>query len=197
MNIRLTPKSMSFYLLLTALFALGLFFSMRFLPKGTATESENTIVSHTPATKSSQAENQQTETESKPQDPPEIPPDKAIQQLAQVWNQGSAEEIANLFMTDGTLIIPTGSQIQSRAEIQKTISEKRAGILKETTLTNTVDEITRPDPNTVLVEGTYKLDGIKVLGVSTSATGLYKIRQVKRDGRWFISRAEVIRRDKG
>ena len=70
-------------------------------------------------------------------------------------------------------------------------------MLKETTLTNTVDELSLPDSNTALIQGTYRLDGIKVLGVSTSATGSYKLRQVKRDGRWFIAKAEVIGRDKG
>lgn len=129
--------------------------------------------------------------------PTETPPDGTIEELVRTWNQGNAEEIAGLFTSDGTLIIPTGSQIRSRDEIRKTISEKRAGLLKATTLTNTVDEVSRPDAETAVVHGTYKLDGINVLGFSTSAAGSYQLRQIKRDGRWLISRAEVTGRDRG
>lgn len=153
------------------------------------------IPSHTPT--ESEAKNKNTSSAGITAESPETPPDGTIKELVQTWNQGSAEDIARLFMSDWTLIIPSGSQIQSRDEIKKTISEKRAGVLKETTLTNTVDEVTQPAPDTVLVQGTYKLNGIKILGVSTSATGSYKLRQVKRNGRWFISKAELLGRDKG
>jgi uncharacterized protein (TIGR02246 family) len=196
MNIQFTPKSVSVYLLLTAFLALILFFATRFLTKGTATEPQDNIQSHTSVTAPEKAvmDNAAEKTSDESAD---TAPDKTVQQLVETWNRGKPEEIAGLFMADGTLVIPTGSEIQSRDQIQKTISEKRAGVLKETTLSNTVDQVTRPDENTALVQGTYKLEGIKVLGVSTNSTGSYKIRQVKRDGRWFISRAEVIGREKG
>ena len=92
------------------------------------------------------------------------------------------------------MIIPTGTSIQSRSEIEKMIAEK--GLLKETTLSNTVDEIARPDAETAIVKGTYQLEGIKILGFSTSATGFYVLRQIKQEGRWLISRAEVNRGNK-
>ena len=182
-------SSPKFYVLAAALLTLIVFFSARFLRKGTADETAGPT-SHSEATTGSTSEHSTAGNESGESTEP--PPDKTIAQLVQTWNRGSAEEIATLFASDGTLVIPSGSQIRSRAEIQKTISEKRAGVLKETVLTNTVDEITRPDPNTALVLGTYKLDGIKILGVSTSATGSYKLRQVKHNGRWIISRAELV-----
>ena len=94
------------------------------------------------------------------------------------------------------MIIPTGTSIQSRSEIEKTIAEKRSGLLKETTLSNTVDEIARPDAETAIVKGTYQLEGIKILGFNTSTTGSYVLRQIKEEGRWLISRAEVNRGNK-
>lgn len=196
MNIQFTPKSVSVYLLLTGFLALMLFFATRFLPKGTATEPQDNIQSHTPvsAREKNDAHKAAEKSSAESADPA---PDETVQQLVETWNRGKSEEIAGLFMPDGTLVIPTGSEIQTRDQIQKTISEKRAGVLKETTLSNTVDQVNRPDENTALVRGTYKLEGIKVLGVSTSSSGSYKIRQVKRDGRWYISRAEVIGGDKG
>jgi hypothetical protein len=49
-------------------------------------------------------------------------------------------------------------------------------------LTNTVDEIARPDAETAIVKGTYQLEGIKILGFSTSATGFYVLRQTNKKG---------------
>jgi uncharacterized protein (TIGR02246 family) len=188
---------MSYFVWVAAFLALTLFFAARFLRKGTATENEPAIVSHTPAENEAKEKHTGAATQSGTEEPAETPPDGTIKELVKTWNHGSADDIASLFMSDGMLIIPSGSQIQSRDEIKKTIFEKRAGVLKETILTNTVDEVTQPAPDTALVHGTYKLDGIKILGVSTSATGTYKLRQVKRNGRWLISRAEVMGRDKG
>ena len=198
MNSPLSSKSLNYIMIgLAALLALTVFFAARFLRKGTATENEATIASHTQAGSEAKEKDTGTETGAKTPEPADMPPDRTIEELVQTWNRGSAEEIASLFMSDGTLIIPSGSQIQSRDEIKKTISEKRAGVLKETTLTNTVDEVSQPAPDTALVHGTYKLDGIKILGVSTSTTGSYKLRQVKRNGRWFISKAELAKQDNG
>jgi uncharacterized protein (TIGR02246 family) len=119
-----------------------------------------------------------------------------VGELVRTWNGGNAEQIAGLFAIDGTLVIPSGKQIQTRDEIKKTISEQRAGVLKETTLTNTVDQVSRPDPRTAVVQGTYKLDGINLLGFTTTASGSYILRQVKRDdGRWLIAKAEVKKGD--
>jgi uncharacterized protein (TIGR02246 family) len=198
MNSPLSFKSRNhIILLLAALLAFMLFFAARFLWVNTATENDPTIASHTPAESEANEKERDAGAAATTAEPADIPPDRTIKELVQTWNRGSAEEIASLFMSDGALIIPSGSQIQSREEIKKTLSEKRAGVFKETTLTNTIDEVTQPSPDTALVHGTYKLEGIKILGVSKSATGLYKLRQVKRDGRWFISKAELMGRDNG
>lgn len=125
----------------------------------------------------------------------EVPPERIVGELVRTWNGGNVDEIARLFAADGTLVIPSGAQIETRDEIKRTISEQRAGVLKETTLTNTVDQVSRPDPQTAVVRGTYKLDGINLLGFSTNASGSYVLRQVKRDGRWLIARAEVRKGD--
>ncbi len=187
MQIQFSLKSLSFFVVLAVLLAPIFFFSVRFLPKDTATQNEQ-IHSDIPSDSSERP---------KAREPAEPPPDRTIKELVHTWNQGNAEDIARLFMSDGTLIIPPGSQIQSRPEIRKTISENRAGVLKKTTLSNTIDKVSQPDPETAVVQGTYKLDGIKILGFSTSATGSYKLRQVKRQGRWLIARAEVTKGDNG
>lgn len=120
----------------------------------------------------------------------EVPKETAIK-LARAWNQGRSREIAELFAADGELTIPNGSKIQSKAAIERTIAEKRNGVLSETTLRNTVDEISQIDGNTAVVKGRYQLDGIKVLGFSTGAKGTFVLRQSKHEGKWLISSAEV------
>lgn len=122
-----------------------------------------------------------------------LPPELAIKELVRAWNHNDTKSIAGLFVHNGVLVIPTGSEIHSRDEIQKTISDQRGGILKETTLTNTVDEVSNPATDSAIVKGTYRIDGIKFMGFDTSANGSYVFRQIKRDGRWLISRAEVMR----
>lgn len=124
-------------------------------------------------------------------------PDQTANQLAQAWNQGSSREIANLFAPDGELTIPGGSKIQSKSEIAKTIDEKRGGLLKETTLSSTVDEVSQVDANTAIVKGRYQLSGIKILGFSKTATGTFVFRQRKSERRWLISEAEVKNGDGG
>ena len=122
-------------------------------------------------------------------------PAKIIGNLVRAWNHGSTNEIAEMFAADGVLVIPAGSQIQSRAEINKAIVERRAGLLKDTTLRNTVKNVSQPDANRATVKGTYQLEGIKLLGFTKSASGSYVLHQVKHEGQWLISHAEVTTGD--
>jgi uncharacterized protein (TIGR02246 family) len=120
-------------------------------------------------------------------------PESTINELVQAWNKRDSERIAALFLPDGVLRIPTGSEIRSRDEIKNTIAKHQNGMLSETTLTNTVEGISKADEDNVVVKGTYQLDGIKVLGFSTKSAGTFELRQTKRDGRWLIAKAEVAR----
>jgi uncharacterized protein (TIGR02246 family) len=119
------------------------------------------------------------------------PPDQTVSKLARAWNQGKSQEIAALFTPDGILTIPDGSKFQSRPEIGKTITEKQSGILSETRLSNTVDEVSEIDANTTVVKGRFQLDGLKILGFNKAANGTFVLRQLKKDGKWLISDAEV------
>jgi uncharacterized protein (TIGR02246 family) len=124
-------------------------------------------------------------------------PEVTARRLSQAWNQGSSQEVANLFTADGELTIPDGSKIRSKPEIEKTIDEKRAGILKETTLNSTVDDVSQIDADTAIVKGRYELAGIKILGFNKAAGGTFVLRQENVNGRWLISKAEVKSGDPG
>lgn len=117
-------------------------------------------------------------------------PESTVKELVQAWNLGNADKIAELFLPDGVLRLPTGSEIKSREEIKNTIAKHHDGMLKETKLTNSIEGVSTNGNNTV-VKGNFQLEGIKILGFSTSSTGTYEIHGAKRDGRWLIAKAEV------
>jgi uncharacterized protein (TIGR02246 family) len=117
-------------------------------------------------------------------------PESTVKELVQAWNKGDPNKIAELFLSDGVLFLPTGAEIKSREEIKNTIAKHHDGMLKETKLTNRIEGVST-DGEKAIVKGNYQLDGIKVLGFSTSATGSYEFHGTKRDGRWLIAKAEV------
>lgn len=120
-------------------------------------------------------------------------PESTIKELVQAWNKRDSEMISALFLPDGVLKIPTGAEIRSREEIKNTIAKHQNGMLSDTTLTNTVEGISKSDEDNVIVKGTYQLDGIKILGFSRKSTGTFEILGIKRGGRWLIAKAEVMR----
>jgi uncharacterized protein (TIGR02246 family) len=121
----------------------------------------------------------------------EAAPESTIKEFVQAWNKRDLEMIAALFLPEGVLRIPTGAEIRSREEIKNAIAKHQNGMLSDTTLTNTVEGISKADEDNVVVKGTYQLDGIKILGFSTKSTGTFEIFGTKRGGRWLIAKAEV------
>lgn len=119
-------------------------------------------------------------------------PESAVKQLVQAWNEGNADKIAELFLSDGVLRLPTGSEIKSRDEIKNTIAKHHDGMLKDTKLKNSIERVST-DGDKAVVKGNYQLEGIKVLGFSTSSAGTYEFHGTKREGRWLIAKAEVTR----
>ena len=119
-------------------------------------------------------------------------PESTVKELVHAWNHGDANRIAELFLPDGVLRLPTGSEINSREEIKNTIAKHHDGMLKETKLTNSIEGVST-NGNNAVVRGNYQLEGIKMLGFSTSSSGTYEVHGAKRDGRWLIAKAEVTR----
>lgn len=119
---------------------------------------------------------------------------KLVEGLVAAWNKNDTETIAKLFLPDAVLITPTGSVIRSRTEIRKRIIDERQGRLKETMLQNTVEAVSVLNNGTALVKGRYRLDGMKILGFKTAPEGPFILRQKKQQGRWMISRAEILRK---
>ena len=65
-------------------------------------------------------------------------------------------------------------------------------MLKDTKLKNSIERVST-DGDKAVVKGNYQLEGIKVLGFSTSSAGTYEFHGTKREGRWLIAKAEVTR----
>jgi uncharacterized protein (TIGR02246 family) len=167
-----------------------MFMSLHYLRDESATEHEQSVSSRT----SNGSAERPNGTESvPPYRKSELRPDSTAQELTRAWNQGRAEDIAEMFAPDAVLILFDGAQVQSRRQIEDTIAEKSAGLRKNTTLTHSVADVYEADAERATVKGTYQLEDIKILGLTKATTGSYVLHQVKRDGRWLIARAEVSR----
>jgi uncharacterized protein (TIGR02246 family) len=120
---------------------------------------------------------------------------KMVDNLISAWNKNDPEAIAKLFLPNGVLVTPTGSVIRSRSEIRKRINHERQGKLKDTTLTHAVKKISMLDNGTAVVEGVYQVKGMKILGVEASPEGTFVVRHKKQQGRWMISKAEILKKN--
>jgi hypothetical protein len=89
----------------------------------------------------------------------QLGPESIIKNIVLAWNRGDVRAIAAFFLTDGVLVTTTGSVIQSRGEIQKTIAKERQGTLKDTLLKNSVDDVS-VDGGYSDCQGKYQLDGM-------------------------------------
>jgi uncharacterized protein (TIGR02246 family) len=187
-----TKNVLSVYLLIFLAIAVTLVLVDTFhregdLPRKSPTEYEKTPHSESQSSSNGESRIRKANVEAK----------ETASKFVRAWNQGNSKEIAELFTADAILTMPNGSEIQSKSEIEKEITEKRDGLLSETTLSNAVDEVSQIDVNTAVVKGRYQVTGIKILGLSTEATGTFILRQLNREGKWLISKAEIRNGDGG
>ena len=206
-------RSWSSFAIAAAVLLLFAFVGVRGLRNRAAVSEAPIVASEENARSQAPSDDRQTLSENVPNQPTEVPPEQStasndsepnvkkseadpavtIKDLVQAWNKGDPERLAELFLPNGVLRLPTGTEIQSRDEIRKAFTEQRAGKLKDTKLSNTVDEVSTPSAQSAAVKGTYQIEGVKIVGFDINTTGNYVIEQAKRDGRWFIAKAELKR----
>ncbi len=117
---------------------------------------------------------------------------RVIETVVNAWNRSDADTLAQQFLPDGLVVLPRGNQIQSRPNIRKRVAEERNGRLQETTLQKTVENVSFRDDNTAVVKGRYQLEGMTILNLfEISPKGTFVLEQVRAQGRWMISRAEL------
>ena len=119
---------------------------------------------------------------------------KMVESLVSAWNKNDADTMAKFFLPDAVLVTPTGTVVRSRSGIKKRIIDERQGKLKDTILTHAVESVSFPNNDTAVVKGKYQLQGMKLLGMEKSPEGSFTFRQTKREGRWMIAKAEVLRK---
>jgi uncharacterized protein (TIGR02246 family) len=119
---------------------------------------------------------------------------KMVESLVSAWNKNDADTMAKFFLPDAVLVTPTGAVVRSRSAIKKRIIDERQGKLKDSTLTHAVESVSFPNNNTAVVKGKYQVQGMKLLGMEKSPEGSFTFRQTKRQGRWMIAKAEVLRK---
>jgi ketosteroid isomerase-like protein len=90
---------------------------------------------------------------------------KIVESLKSAWNKNDADRIAELFLPDAILVLPTGSVAQSRSEIRQRVSPNGA-VLKDTQLSYAVEDVSLLNNDTAVVTGKYRLNGVKILGLT-------------------------------
>ena len=59
---------------------------------------------------------------------------KIVESLKSAWNKNDADRIAELFLPDAILVLPTGSVTRSRSEIRQRVLAEWRGKLKDSQL---------------------------------------------------------------
>jgi uncharacterized protein (TIGR02246 family) len=118
---------------------------------------------------------------------------KIVESLKVAWNKNDADRIAELFLPDAILVLPTGSAAQSRSEIKQRVLAEWRGKLKDTQLSYAVEDVSLLNNDTAVVTGKYRLNGVKILGFDKAPEGPFVFRHKKQHGRWMISKAEIFR----
>ena len=80
---------------------------------------------------------------------------KIVERLKSAWNKNDADRIAELFLPDAILVLPTGSVAQSRSEIRQRVIVEWRGKLKDTQLSYTVEDVSLLNNDTAVVTGKY------------------------------------------
>ncbi len=118
---------------------------------------------------------------------------KIVENLKSAWNKNDADRIAELFLPDAILVLPTGSVTRSRSEIRQRVLAEWRGKLKDSQLSYAVEDVSLLDNDTAVVTGKYRLSGVKILGFDQAPEGPFIFRHKKQRGRWMISKAEILR----
>ncbi len=116
---------------------------------------------------------------------------KIVESLQSAWNKNDADRIAELFLPDAILVLPTVAQ--SRSEITQRVLAEWRGKLKDTQLSYAVEDVSLLNNDTAVVTGKYRLNGVKILGFDKAPEGPFVFRHKKQRGRWMISKAEIFR----
>ena len=121
---------------------------------------------------------------------------KVIETVVNAWNQNDADTIAQQFLPDAVVTLPSGSVLQSRSRIRKRILDERNGRLQDTMLHESVESVSVIGNDRVVVKGRYQLTGMTIFNLfEISPQGSFVLEQVKEQGRWMIARAELSHRD--
>jgi len=103
-----------------------------------------------------------------------------------------ADRIAELFLPDAILVLPTGSVTRSRSEIRQRVLAEWRGKLKDSQLSYAVEDVSLLNNDTAVVTRKYRLSGVKILGFDQAPEGPFIFRHKKQRGRWMISKAEIL-----
>ena len=117
---------------------------------------------------------------------------RAVNTLVSAWNNRDAEKIANLFLSDAVLIMPTGKTTRSRSAIRDRLLDEWSGKLKDSSLNHSLETVSLEGNNTAIVTGKYRLNGAQVLGMEKSPEGKFIFKYAKEKAGWMLAEAQLL-----
>jgi uncharacterized protein (TIGR02246 family) len=117
---------------------------------------------------------------------------RAVNTLVSAWNNRDAEKIANLFLSDAVLIMPTGKTTRSRSAIRERLLDEWSGKLKDSSLNHSLETVSLEGTNTAIVTGKYRLNGAQVLGMEKSPEGKFIFKYAKGKAGWLLAEAQLL-----
>ena len=114
----------------------------------------------------------------------------SVEKLVSAWNKKNSDSMADLFLPEAVLVMPSGNVTRSRSAIRQRIISEWEGKLKDSTLSHSVEAISFEGNDAATVTGRYRLNGVKILGLESAPEGAFILRHKRRQGRWMISNAE-------
>jgi uncharacterized protein (TIGR02246 family) len=117
---------------------------------------------------------------------------RAVNELVSAWNDRDAEKIANLFLSDAVLIMPTGKTTRSRSAIRDRLLDEWSGKLKDSSLNHSLETVSLDGNNTAIVSGKYRLNGAQILGMEKSPEGKFIFKYAKGKAGWMLAEAQLL-----
>jgi uncharacterized protein (TIGR02246 family) len=105
------------------------------------------------------------------------------------WNRSDSQAMSETFLQDGSLVIPQGVMIESRAAIESFYRNAFARGYQGSHATSAIKRVTRLRDDIALIDGEWSIDGAHDAegNKRSEERGIFFAIVVRRDGKWLIA----------
>ena len=130
--------------------------------------------------------------------PSDLENEVAIRKLyagfTEAWNRHDARAMAQMWALEGDHYEPDGRSAEGRDAVELLFREEQATAFKDSKLELTVDTVWFITPNVALVNGSYKIDGVRIpegKQISIRKGHLTSVL-LKEGGRWWVAASRAM-----